>query len=84
MSWTQFLQDGLDTALDGVVAVKTAEANAPEQIPPTNPNPTTPSKAVEATLRQNNIVLGGVSVNKTVLGVVGGIVGLLLVIKAVK
>jgi hypothetical protein len=84
MSWEKFLQDGLNTAIDGVVAVKTAKASTPEQIPPSNPIPVTPPEAVKQTLKQNNIVLGGVSLNKTVLGVVGGVIGLLLVIKAVK
>lgn len=85
--WGQWLQGGLNTAIDGYIQVETAKANAsaPEQIPPANPQPATPTAAVTGAAMQNGMLeIGGVKLDKRILLGTAGVLGLVGLIKLVK
>jgi len=83
MDWTTFLQNGLNTSLDGYIQKEITKNTPTEQIPPSAPQPVEAVQTVAGALTQNNISLGGVSINKNVILTTGAIIGAILLVKAV-
>lgn len=85
INWNDLLKGGLTSAIDGHFQKEAAKHQKPiEQIKPAVPSPTTTGAAVTGALKQNNIVVGGVTVNKTLLVGSTLLLGVALAVKMFK
>lgn len=85
--WTTFLQNGLSSAIDGHFtkeAAKHANEARPEQNPPVVVQPISAPQVIEGAAKQNNINMGGVQMNKTMVYVAGGALLAAVLLKALK
>lgn len=73
MNWVEFIQNGLNSGIDGYIAIETEKAKN-EQVPPTPPQqPITPKTDMQ------NVVIFGKPVNRNVLAITGlALVGLMV------
>ena len=84
-NWSNFLQGGISTALDGYIQIETAKAGTPaEQIPPVTTEAETSQVAVEAALSQNNLQIAGIELNSGALMIAGALIAAVFVFKSMR
>lgn len=85
IDWNALLKNGLSSTIDGHFQKEIAK-NQPriEQIKPATPSPADSTQAVGGAFNQNNIMIGGVTVNKTIAYATGAIMAGILIYKAIK
>ena len=83
MDWEAMLSNGLTSAIDGHFSKEEAKAVARiETIKPVVETTQTPPVAVQGVLNQN-MMIGGIAVNKGALGITGVILAGLVIYKAI-
>lgn len=85
IDWNALLSNGLTSAIDGHFDKEAAKHQKPtEQIKPAVETPQTTSVAVQGAMSQNNIMIAGVPVNKTIGIISGTLLVAALLYKAIK